>query len=182
MVSRTIALTAALILVVGAILSLARPTFAQEPTATPRISRSYHIFLTGKARMVVTDALDGAARRLATPQCQRLFTDFADSTGRPLSEALQVLGKAASESLAAFYFVDGDGAAQCRASEALTAFTVPNSRVIHVCGTRFAERFARKTVGGEILLIHELLHALGLGENPPTSTQITDAVLNRCGA
>ena len=35
--------------------------------------------------------------------------------------------------------------------------------------------------GGEILLIHELLHSLGLGENPPTSAQITNTVMARCG-
>jgi hypothetical protein len=29
---------------------------------------------------------------------------------------------------------------------------------------------------GEILLIHELLHALGLGENPPARSHLTDAV------
>jgi len=52
--------------------------------------------------------------------------------------------------------------------------------VIYVCGTRFINRFARKAAG-EILVIRELLHALGLGENPPTSAHITDAVLDRCG-
>jgi hypothetical protein len=34
-----------------------------------------------------------------------------------------------------------------------------------VCGTRFVARFARRTAG-DILLIHELLHTLGLGETP----------------
>ena len=35
--------------------------------------------------------------------------------------------------------------------------------------------------GHRNLLIHELLHTLGLGENPPTRSRITDAVMNRCG-
>jgi hypothetical protein len=52
--------------------------------------------------------------------------------------------------------------------------------VIHVCGQRIVQ-FAVTTKGAEILLIHELLHALGLGENPPTSARITDAVMHRCG-
>jgi hypothetical protein len=30
------------------------------------------------------------------------------------------------------------------------------------------------------LVIHEQLHALGLGENPPTSTYITTRVYHRC--
>ena len=29
-------------------------------------------------------------------------------------------------------------------------------------------------------LIHEALHTLGLGENPPSSTEITERVLRRC--
>jgi hypothetical protein len=33
----------------------------------------------------------------------------------------------------------------------------------------------------EILLIHEFLHTLGLGENPPTSDAITQRVAVRCG-
>ena len=79
------------------------------------------------------------------------------------------------------YFVEGDSSNQCRAEEMTAAFTAPGNRVIYVCGTRFADLFARKTTGGEILMIHELLHALGLGENPPTSAHITYSVLSRCG-
>jgi hypothetical protein len=32
-----------------------------------------------------------------------------------------------------------------------------------------------------VLLIHELLHAIGLGENPPASEAITARVVARCG-
>ena len=32
----------------------------------------------------------------------------------------------------------------------------------------------------EALVIHEMLHTLGLGENPPTSTEITKRVEGRC--
>lgn len=35
---------------------------------------------------------------------------------------------------------------------------------------------------GELVIIHELLHALGLGENPPTSHEIVALVWRRCGA
>lgn len=181
MVKRTRALTAATVVGAVVILSLGRPAFAQVPTAAPQLTRAYHIFLTGKARMVVNDALDGAVRRLARPQCQQLFTDFADPAGHALSDTLAASGKTAGESLADLYFVEGDGSPQCRANDWTAAFTVPRSRVIYVCGTQFADRFALKTSGGEILLIHELLHALGLGENPPTSAHITDAVRTRCG-
>jgi hypothetical protein len=33
----------------------------------------------------------------------------------------------------------------------------------------------------ELVLIHELLHSLGLGENPPSSAEITRQVTKRCG-
>ena len=32
----------------------------------------------------------------------------------------------------------------------------------------------------EAALIHESLHSLGLGENPPTSSEITSRVISRC--
>ncbi len=31
------------------------------------------------------------------------------------------------------------------------------------------------------MVIHEMLHTLGLGENPPTSIEITQRVKGRCG-
>ena len=33
----------------------------------------------------------------------------------------------------------------------------------------------------EIIVLHEALHTLGLGENPPLSAVITDRVAARCG-
>ena len=78
------------------------------------------------------------------------------------------------------YFVNGDDSAQCQRKEETVAFTEPGSRVIHVCARRFAKEFTHRPEKGEILIIHELLHSLGLDENPPTATQITDQVSFRC--
>ena len=33
-----------------------------------------------------------------------------------------------------------------------------------------------------LTLIHEMLHSLGLGENPPSTTEINGQVLRRCGS
>jgi hypothetical protein len=132
--------------------------------------------------MAAHAAILGALRRLARPECQQLFADFADGSGNALLANLEVRGTTAADYFAGLYFAEGDDSAQCHIDETTAAFTTPHSRVIHVCGTRFADRFARKTMGGEILLIHELLHALGLGENPPTSAQITRLVWARCAA
>src|SRR5262249_40953361 len=139
-----------------------------------------HLFLDGKARMVVKDSIEGAVRRLGSPTCQGILNEFTDPAGHTLADNLAAWGKAPADALAALYFVEGDGSPRCRTDETTAAFTVPQSRVVHVCGTRFADRFARKTTGGEILMIHELLHALGLGENPPPTAQITATVWRRC--
>jgi hypothetical protein len=34
----------------------------------------------------------------------------------------------------------------------------------------------------ENTLIHEMLHSLGLGENPPSSGEINGQVMRRCGS
>ena len=160
--------------------SLGSGVFTAVARCTESEVRALHLLLNGRARMTVKDSIDGAIRRLAQPSCLGLFTEFRDSNGRPLTDTLEAWGKSPADALAALYFVEGDSSPQCR-DETTAAFTVIHSRVIYVCGTRFAERFARETKGGEILLIHELLHALGLGENPPTSAQITNTVMARCG-
>ena len=68
-----------------------------------------------------------------------------------------------------------------RLREATTVmFTTPGSKVVFVCG-RQLERMARQDRGYlSVLVIHEVLHTLGLGENPPSSNTITIRVANRC--
>jgi hypothetical protein len=177
MSKRTRGLTA---LALGAILGVGQSVIAQEPGIARQQGYHYHIFLTGQARMTVNDALDGAIQRLSAPKCLRLFDDFTDETGRALTATLAAAGQTPADFLAALYFVEADDTIQCRTDEVVAAFTARGNRVVHVCGKRFV-RFAAKTKGAEILLIHELLHTLGLGENPPTSSWITNAVMNRCG-
>ena len=140
-----------------------------------------HVFLTGKAAVVVGWAIDGARQRLASAECQRVFDDFSDQGGGDrLSVQVAAAGKRPADLLDDVYFADGDETTQCRMDAGLAAFTRPGSKVIFICGTRFVA-FASKPVRAEILVIHELLHTLGAGENPPSSTQITSIVTNRCG-
>jgi hypothetical protein len=40
---------------------------------------------------------------------------------------------------------------------------------------------SRNSRHAEALVIHEMLHSLGLGENPPPSDEITARVRARCG-
>jgi hypothetical protein len=50
--------------------------------------------------------------------------------------------------------------------------------VVYVCGGAFRDLDAKRR---EQVLIHEMLHSLGLGENPPSTHEINDAVWRRCG-
>ncbi len=126
----------------------------------------------------VRSAVDGAARRLARAYCRLVFADFVDDSGVTLSTKLTTEGKSVADYLAVVRFVNDSGAPQCRT--ATLAFTQPGGRVVHICGPRFANGFHRDRTTAEIIVIHEVLHVMGLGENPPTSAAITKQVLARC--
>ena len=138
---------------------------------------AYHIFVVGVLRVVIAHALEGAATRLSRERCRQVLDEFVDADGQSLREVAVAAAKQPEDLLATLYFVDGEGTPQCRISQMLL-FTMRGSRVVHVC-PRFAEAAVHKDLG-EMLIIHELLHTLGLGENPPTSDEITRAVMKRC--
>jgi hypothetical protein len=52
--------------------------------------------------------------------------------------------------------------------------------VVHVC-PRFVLSQRQDPTHAPELLIHELLHTLGLGENPPSTEAISRHVRARCG-
>jgi hypothetical protein len=97
-----------------------------------------------------------------------------------LQEGLDALGLDAKEYLRRLLFTDGFGHRSCRQGDAL-ALTSPGRRVVYVCGVRFAAAQARDPGRAEIVVLHEVLHTLGLGENPPDSLEITRRVGARCG-
>ena len=134
-----------------------------------------------KTRFAVLQAVKGATVRLARPGCQEVFSDFADENGQTLSTTLTARGTSPAEALGLLRFVDDRRAPQCRGGARL-AFTQTGSRLIRICGQHFTEWFIRNRVMTEIIVIHESLHALGLGENPPTSEAITERVAMRCGS
>jgi hypothetical protein len=128
-------------------------------------------------RFALARAIDGAAKQLAQPECQGLLDEFSDVDGRPLRAALEAHGVAAADYPARVFFYDASPAA-CGGSN--LAVTQPRSRAILVCGRRFARQVAGNSRHAEATIIHELLHSLGLGENPPSSDHITARVLARC--
>jgi hypothetical protein len=128
-------------------------------------------------RVAVVQAIHGAARRLSDPRCQALLTTFMDAEGRPLRQALATEGLAADEFLGRLFFYDG-AASLC--AERPLAYTSPRSHVVFVCGHKFRALWRKSPQGAETAIIHEALHSLGLGENPPTWEQITGRVVSAC--
>jgi hypothetical protein len=133
---------------------------------------------------VVERALAGAADRaeakLDNPSCRLIFSDFRTLRGRLLQETLDTLGQSAQTYLRGLVFYDGYGQSFCEARNVL-AFTRPGSRAVFVCSSQFLEKARRDPGLATAILIHEELHALGLGENPPASQEITQKVIDRCG-
>jgi hypothetical protein len=127
----------------------------------------------------VRRAIRGARLRLLKPSCQRLFSEFTDTSGRPLQEHLDSTGLTPAEYLSFVIFVEGSSQHACAGGEVLGG-TRPGSRVISICGVAFMIAERQDSGLAEATIIHEMLHTLGLGENPPSSRDITARVLQSC--
>jgi hypothetical protein len=119
--------------------------------------------------------------KLANPGCQRIFRDFRDPKGRTLQARLDSLDHTGASFLQILRFANGERLSPCQSSGVLAA-TTPLSHVIFLCGVRFFETERHDPEFAAALVIHEMLHSLGLGENPPASNEITMRVLERCGS
>ena len=128
----------------------------------------------------VVQAIQGAHRRLADSRCQAIFSDFAKASGQRLQEVLDEQGQTGQSHLRRLLFYDGAQTSSCRVPGVLAA-TQPESRAIFICSSWFREAFELNPRKVEAVIIHELLHSLGLGENPPRSQDITARVVARCG-
>ena len=123
-------------------------------------------------------AVQGAAHQLRQPECEGLLDEFTDTSNRSLRAVLDEEGLTAEAFLARLFFYDAAGAA-CESST-LAGMNAPGSRVVRVCGRRLKRTMNESRSHAEAIVIHEMLHALGLGENPPTSDYITRRVKERC--
>ena len=159
------------------VLALAAPMSAADG---PVVSGLVHVRLGGVYDAgTVQRSLDRARGRLGRPQCQRVFTDFQDASGRPLQDALDRTGRSGADHLGSLLFYDGGGQPRCRGARTL-AFTWTGSQIVFVCPQQFVAAARRDPILADAALIHESLHSLGLGENPPTSSEITARVISRC--
>jgi len=153
------------------------PAAAEPPHGAPVFRNQ----VDSMTRAALERAGEGALRRLQDPECQQVFSDFKDAEGRPLREKLEATGQTGAGYLSSrILFADGSGARACQSSENL-AVTNPGSAVVFVCARQFRERVFRDPAWVEAALIHEELHSLGLGENPPSSLEINEQVARRCG-
>lgn len=129
---------------------------------------------------VLASAVTAAAAKLESAECLAVFSDFRDAAGRTLQENLNALGQDGAGYLRWTMFYDGSGRTVC-ASRGILAATSPGSRAVFICMAQFAAVSRRDPGLAAALIIHEEMHSLGLGENPPDSKEITAAVIARCG-
>jgi hypothetical protein len=119
----------------------------------------------------------GARERLGRPECLAVLTDFESVNGGRLDQVLRAMGRTAQEELDRMVLESGQGRYVCERSAVLASTSVRSS-VVSVCLPRF---MFLSPAHQEAILIHEMLHSLGLGENPPDSLTITKRVMDRCG-
>jgi hypothetical protein len=130
--------------------------------------------------VAVHGALDRAVSWLEAGGCEPLVEEFRDLYGRTLRDRLADLHVTCEHYLSWIAFRDGSSLRRCTAGSTL-AVTAPGSRVVFVCGRTFRRTWAEDPTLATAAIIHEALHTLGLGENPPTSQFITERVLALCG-
>jgi len=130
----------------------------------------------------VRRAVAGAHERLGRAGCKEIFGAFRDPSGRTLDENLAALGTNGQAFLAQVLFYDGSALAVCRKDPARVVYAVTErgGRAVRVCASQFAALQRKSPVLGEVVVIHEMLHALGLGEAPPSSDEITWRVMASC--
>ena len=133
-----------------------------------------------KLLVAFNDALEIASRKLESAECQQLFLDFQDRQGRKLDETLNRTGRTGGQYLEWLIFYNGAHESDC-AHSLVAASTIPGSRRVLICPGRFLQIYQDGPGYAAAVVIHEELHSLGLGENPPSSLQITERVLHRCG-
>jgi hypothetical protein len=132
-------------------------------------------------RESVRAAVEEATQRVEGARCQVLFQEFRDPQGRLLYERLEESRLSPAELLRTIRFVSGAGRAPC-ASRDVLAYSTPGLRTVAVCPESFGRVQRTNPEVASYIVIHELLHTLGLGENPPTSLEITSRVRKRCAA
>jgi hypothetical protein len=130
------------------------------------------------ARRATIAALESASARFAEEGCRKVLTDFEDGTGQSLADRLSSVAVDIHVYLTMVTFIDDTHHRRC--ASGVLVFTAPGSWVVRVCAGELTRINAQQPDYVVASLIHEILHTLGLGENPPSSREITARVLARC--
>lgn len=131
-------------------------------------------------RFAAQHALREASTRLLDSKCQAVVSEFRDERGRPLTDRLSALGMTAQGFLDVVIFQDaGERLGKCERQGTL-AFTTPGDRIVYLCGRQFERAWRRNPDEAQNTMIHEMLHALGLGENPPSPREIGYRIQQLC--
>ena len=126
----------------------------------------------------VREAGRDAVTRLAEPGCASILSDYRDAGGLTLRQRLDRLRQGRVERLYV-YLYDGANQSGCQGGHRL-ALAEPGSPVVYVC-PRFVEEQRQDPGAAPVVIIHELLHVLGLEETESSSDAITRQVRRRCG-
>jgi hypothetical protein len=132
-------------------------------------------------RAAIYSALDRAQEWFAHTQCQSVMTEFRDEADCPLAGKLAGLGTTFDGYLQWVLIRDGSHSKSCD-SPTTFAVTTPGNRVVYVCTRAFENLALKDPARASAVVIHEVLHTLGLGEDGrhPTSNAITWRILARC--
>jgi hypothetical protein len=149
---------------------------AQTTDPKPEFTGTMNPFLKG----AITRAFTLALEKLGRESCLHVFSDFRDRDGHTLTANLDAMAQTARLHLASIRFADGAQYRTCSDTRVF-AFTHPRTATVYVCGQRFASLAHTHPALAAALILHEELHVLGLGEDPPKSRDITSSVLQRCG-
>ena len=136
------------------------------------------LVLAGMEGRALDRARAHAVALLENDECRQVFSNFRDAEGQTLQEKLDALGLTPPEYLGTVHFLNGELQPLCRRST-VQMTTSGKSRYVYVC-PHFQQFQDRRPELAPALVIHETLHTLGLGENPPTSMEITGRILARC--
>ena len=120
-----------------------------------------------------------AHRWLSQSRCRGLFAEFRDASGRTLQEVLDARGETPQSHMSRIAFVPGASEGRC-SEESVLATANPGHDVVRVCGRKFASLARRNPPAVAVVFLHEELHSLGLGEDPPTSREISQRIEASC--
>ena len=147
------------------------PAAALEPTEAEAVDPAF-----GPR---VAEAVADAAARLDTMPCALVLSDFVDTrTGRTLAENLALTGRTASEHVRALLF-RRPPSLRPFGGRRVFAYTTPSSPVVFLCRDDLLRVQNQRRLLTSVVL-HEVLHTLGLQEDAPSSVAITERVLARC--